>query len=187
LDSAETDGLVIQAYLKRNDPRDTLVSSKFKRLSELSGQKIGSSSRGRELQLKQLNGNIKVESIRGNIDTIIEKIENGEYDGAILALAGLKVLNLEKCAGEIFSLKDVLRTAGQGIVAIQWRAQDDHIKGILKEINDEETETCALAERSVLKTLSGDCDTAVGCTAILNKKDIECKAQLFSDDGTQVF
>ena len=187
LDSVETEGLVIQAYLKRNDPRDTLVSSKFKKLSEFNGQKIGSSSRRRELQLKQLNRNVKVESIRGNIDTRIKKIENGEYDGAILALAGLKVLNLEKYAKEIFSLKDFLPTAGQGIVAVQCRAQDNHIKKILKEINHKETETCALAERRFLKTLGGDCDTAVGCTAILNKKDIELKAQLFSDDGTKVF
>ena len=187
LDSVETDGLVIQAYIKRNDPRDTLVSSKFKKLSELNGQKIGSSSRRRELQLKQFNRNIKVESIRGNVDTRIKKIENGEYDGAILALAGLKVLNLEKYVKEIFSLKDFLPTAGQGIVAVQCRAQDDHIKKILREINHKETETCALAERSFLKTLGGDCDTAVGCTAILNKNSIELKAQLFSDDGTKVF
>ena len=127
-----------------------------------------------------------MESIRGNIDTRIKKLEEGKLDGIILAAAGVKSLNLEKYAKEIFSLKDFLPTAGQGIVAVQCRAQDDHIKKILKEINHKETETCALAERS-LKTLGGDCDTAVGCTAILNKKDIELKAQLFSDDGTKVF
>ena len=187
MDSIETEGLIIEAYLERNDPRESFVSKKYNKLSELHNGKIGSSSRRRELQLKQLNRNIKVESIRGNVDTRIKKIENGEYDGAILALAGLKVLNLEKYAKEIFSLKDFLPTAGQGIVAVQCRAQDDHIKKILKEINHKETETCALAERSFLKTLGGDCDTAVGCTAILNKKDIELKAQLFSDDGTKVF
>ena len=187
MDSVETDGLVIQAFLKRNDPRDTLVSTKFKKLSELNGKKIGSSSRRRELQLKQFNKNIKVESIRGNIDTRIKKIENGEYDGAILALAGLKVLKLEKYIKEIFSIKDFLPTAGQGIIAIQCRAKDEYIKNILKKINHKETETCALAERSFLKTLGGDCDTAVGCTATLNKKDIKLKAQLFSDDGNTVF
>ena len=96
LDSVETDGLVIQAYLKRNDPRDTLVSSKFKKLSELSGQKIGSSSRRRELQLKQLNRNIKVESIRGNIDTRINKVKEKKIDAIVLAAAGVKSLNLEK-------------------------------------------------------------------------------------------
>ena len=89
-----------------------------------------------------------------------EEIEEA-YAGDIIALAGLKVLNLEKYAKEIFSLKDFLPTAGQGIVAVQCRAQDDHIKKILKEINHKETETCALAERSFLKTLGGDCDTCL--------------------------
>ena len=187
MDSIETKGLVIQAYLKRNDPRESFISRKFKKLSELDNGKIGSSSRRRELQLKLFNKNIKVENIRGNIDTRIKKVETGEYDGAILALAGLKVLNLEKYAKEIFSIKDFIPTAGQGIVAVQCREDDKKTKEILKRINHKETEKCALAERSFLKTLGGDCDTAVGCSAILKKDNIELNAQLFSDDGKKVF
>jgi len=187
MDSIETKGLVIQAYLKRNDPRESFVSRKFKKLSELDNAKIGSGSRRRELQLKLFNKNIKVENIRGNIDTRIKKVETGEYDGAILALAGLKMLNLEKHAKEIFSIKDFLPTAGQGIIAVQCREDDENTKEILKKINHNETENCALAERSFLKTLGGDCDTAVGCFAILNKDNIELNAQLFSDDGEKVF
>ena len=187
MDSIETKGLVIQAYLKRNDPRESFVSKRFKRLSELDNAKIGSSSRRRELQLKLFNKKIKVENIRGNIDTRIKKVEKGEYDGAILALAGLKMLNLEKYAKEIFSIKDFIPTAGQGVIAVQCREDDEDIKEILKKINHNETEICALAERSFLKTLGGDCDTAVGCSAILNKNKIELKAQLFSDDGKKVF
>ncbi len=187
MDSIETKGLVIQAYLKRNDPRESFVSRKFKKLSELDNAKIGSGSRRRELQLKLFNKNIKVENIRGNIDTRIKKIETGEYDGAILALAGLKMLNLEKHAKEIFSIKDFIPTAGQGIIAVQCREDDENTKEILKKINHNETEKCALAERSFLKTLGGDCDTAVGCFAILNKDNIELNAQLFSDDGKKVF
>lgn len=187
MDSIETRGLVIQAYLKRNDPRESFVSKRFKRLSELDNAKIGSSSRRRELQLKLFNKKIKVENIRGNIDTRIKKVEKGEYDGAILALAGLKMLNLEKYAKEIFSIKDFIPTAGQGVIAVQCREDDEDIKEILKKINHNETEICALAERSFLKTLGGDCDTAVGCSAILNKNKIELKAQLFSDDGKKVF
>ena len=187
MDSIETKGLVIQAYLKRNDPRESFISRKFKKLSELDNGKIGSSSRRRELQLKLFNKNIKVENIRGNIDTRIKKVEAGEYDGAILALAGLKVLNLEKYAKEIFSTKDFIPTAGQGIVAVQCREDDKNTKEVLKRINHNETEKCALAERSFLKTLGGDCDTAVGCSAILKKDNIELNAQLFSDDGKKVF
>ena len=187
MDSVETRGLGIQAYIKRNDPRESFVSKKFANLSESKNAKIGSSSRRRELQLKSFNKNLKVESIRGNIDTRILKVEKGEYDGVILALAGLKMLKLEKYVKEIFSLKDFIPTAGQGIIAVQCRDDDEYIKKILRKINDKETEICALAERSFLKTLGGDCDTAVGCSAILKKDNIELNAQLFSDDGKKVF
>ena len=187
MDSVETEGLVIQAYIQRNDPRETLVSKKFKKISELNNAKIGSSSRRRELQLKLINKNIKVVNIRGNVDTRIKKIESGEYDGAVLAMAGLKVLNLENYVKEIFSLKDFLPTAGQGIIAVQCRDNDEEIKNILKKINHNETKICALAERSFLKTLGGDCDTAVGCSAVLKGNNIDLQAQLFSDDGKEVY
>ena len=187
MDSIETKGLVIKAYIKRNDPRETFVSKKFQKLKDLKNGKIGSSSRRRELQLKLINKNVRVENIRGNIDTRINKIQNGEYDGAILALAGLKTLNLGEYSKEIFPLTDFLPTAGQGIIAVQCREDDKYIIKILEKINHSETEVCALAERSFLKTLGGDCDTAVGCAAIINNKNIELKAQLFSDDGKKVF
>ena len=187
MDSIETKGLIIQAYIKRNDPRESFVSKKFKKLSDINSGKVGSSSRRRELQLKLINKKIKVENIRGNIDTRIKKIESGEYDGAILALAGLKMLKLEKYAKEIFSIKNFIPTAGQGIIAVQCREDDTYIKELLKKINHKETEICAVAERSFLKTLGGDCDTAVGCSAILNKDSIELNAQLFSDDGDKVY
>tara|TARA_Y100001936_G_scaffold215707_1_gene226400 strand:+ start:80 stop:1000 length:921 start_codon:yes stop_codon:yes gene_type:complete len=187
MDSIETKGLVIQAYIERNDPRESFVSKKFEKLSDLDHGKVGSSSRRRELQLKLINKNITVKNIRGNVDTRIKKVETGEFDGAILALAGLKTLNLEKYVKEIFSVKDFIPTAGQGIIAVQCRENDEYIKKILKKINHNETEVCALAERSFLKTLGGDCDTAVGCSAILKKNNIELNAQLFSDDGQKVF
>tara|TARA_B100000945_G_scaffold315459_1_gene314679 strand:- start:1209 stop:2129 length:921 start_codon:yes stop_codon:yes gene_type:complete len=187
MDSVETNGLVIEAYIKRNDPRESFVSKKYEKLSESKGAKIGSSSRRRELQLKLFNKDIKVENIRGNIDTRIKKIESGEYDGAVLALAGLKMLSLEKYAKEIFPIKDFVPTAGQGIIAVQCREEDSKIRKILRKINHTETEICALAERSFLKTLGGDCNTAVGCSAILKKNIIQLKAQLFSDDGKKVF
>ncbi len=187
MDSVETEGLTIQSYIKRNDPRESFVSKKFGKFSKLTNVKIGSSSRRRELQIKLLNSNIKVESIRGNIDTRINKIEKGEYDGAILALAGLKTLNLEKNIKEIFSIEKFIPTAGQGIIAVQCREKDENIKKILKKISHKETEICALTERSFLKTLGGDCDTAVGCFAILKENKIEVTAQLFSDDGKKVF
>ncbi len=187
MDSEETSGLIVYAYLERNDPRETFVSKNFSKFSDIKNGKIGSSSKRRELQLKLLNKNIKVENIRGNVDTRIEKIERGEYDGAILALAGLKTLNLENHIKQIFSLKEFIPTAGQGIIAVQCRENDEYIKKILKKINHDKTEICALAERSFLKTIGGDCNTAVGCLAILKGNNIDLEAQLFSDDGKEVY
>ena len=88
---------------------------------------------------------------------------------------------------QTFSTKDFIPTAGQGIIAVQCREDDEYTREVLKKINHNETEVCALAERSFLKTLGGDSDTAVGCSAILNGDNIEIKAQLFSDDGQKVF
>ena len=187
MDSFETKGLIIQAYIKRNDPRESFVSKKFNKLLELKKTKIGSSSRRRELQLKLFNKNITIVNIRGNVDTRVKKVMNGEYDGTILALAGLKTLNLESHVKEVFSEKEFIPTAGQGIIAVQCREEDEFIKKIIKKINHKETEMCALAERNFLKILGGDCDTAVGCIATLNKNILEVKAQLFSDDGKKVF
>ena len=105
MDSIETEDLTIQAYIKRNDPRESFVSKKFNKLSDIDNATIGSSSRRRELQLKLLNKNLKIENIRGNVDTRIKKIESGEYDGVVLALAGLKTLNLENYVKKYFQLK----------------------------------------------------------------------------------
>ena len=187
MDSDETKGLSVQAYIKRNDPRETFVSKKYTKLSELSNAKIGSSSRRRELQIKLINKNIKVKNIRGNIDTRIKKVETGEYDGAILAYAGLQTLKLEKYSREKLEIKDFIPAAGQGIIAVQCRDEDSKIIDILKKINHTDTKICALAERSFLKVLGGDCQTAVGCFATLKNKNINLRAQLFSDDGKKFF
>ena len=133
MDSEETNGLTIHAYLERNDARETFVSKSFNKISDIKEGKIGSSSKRRELQIKLLNKDIKVESIRGNVDTRIEKIEKGEYDGVIVALAGLKTLNLKNHIKQIFSLKEFIPTAGQGIIAVQCRQNDEDIEWNLHE------------------------------------------------------
>ena len=93
--SEEIESLNIAAYIERNDPRDVFVSLKFKNINELKRGVMGSSSRRRDLQLKKLNKDMKVKNIRGNIDTRIQKLKDGLYDGIILALAGIKTLKLE--------------------------------------------------------------------------------------------
>jgi hydroxymethylbilane synthase len=183
--SEEIPSLNIAAYIERNDPRDVFVSFKHSNLKELNGGVMGSSSRRRDLQLKLINKDVLVKNIRGNIDTRIQKLKDGLYDGIVLALAGIKTLKLEKNVKHIFSAEEMLPAVGQGIIAAQCRKDDTDIIKLLKKINNEETKQCAAAERSLLKTLGGDCDTAVGGLATIKKNELTLSAQLFSDSGDQ--
>jgi len=188
MESFEHKELIIGAFIKRNDPRDTLVSNKIKNLRELSEDTIiGSGSRRRELQLKKLNKNISVTSIRRNIDTRIKKVEENKFDAIILAAAGLKSLNLESKISFTFKTYEMLPAVGQGIIAVQCRKHDELIFDIIKKINDKETSLCAMAERKMLQTIGGDCETAVGGLAEIHNNDLKLKAQLFSDIGEDDF
>ena len=180
--------LTIGAYIKRNDPRDILVSNKIKKLSDLNSKvTIGSSSRRRELQLKKISKKIIVEDIRGNIDSRIKKLEEKNFDGIMLAAAGVKSLNLENKIGLIFKSEEVLPAAGQGIIAVQCRNNDNFILNLIKKINDKNTSICTLAEREMLKALGGDCETAVSGLAEISNNNLKLKAQLFSDSGDESF
>ena len=183
----EIPSLNIAAYIERNDPRDVFVSFKHSNLKELKDGIMGSSSRRRDLQLRLINKNILVKNIRGNIDTRIQKLKDGLYDGIVLALAGIKTLKLENNIQYIFSVEEMLPAVGQGIIAAQCRKNDINIIKLLQKINNEETKQCATAERSLLKTLGGDCDTAVGGLATIKNNELTLSAQLFSDSGDQNF
>jgi hydroxymethylbilane synthase len=183
----EVPSLSIAAYIKRNDPRDVFVSFKYSSFKELKDGVMGSSSRRRNLQLRLINKDILVKNIRGNIDTRIQKLKEGLYDGIVLASAGIKTLKLEENIKHIFSVEEMLPAVGQGIIAAQCRRDDTNIAKLLNKINNEETKQCALSERSLLKTLSGDCDTAVGGLAIIQNNELILSAQLFSDNGDQDF
>ena len=187
MESVTTKGLVIGSYIQRNDPREALLSTKYNSFRDLKNKIIGSSSRRRELQIKSINKDVIVKNIRGNIDTRVKKMNEGIYDGIILALAGVKNLKLEKNIKEIISTSEMLPAVGQGVIAVQCREQDEKIKNVLKSINNDETEQCAISERSMLKTIGGDCDTAAGGLATLIGNEILLKAQLFSDSGQESF
>ena len=188
METEQNKDLIIGAYIKRNDFRDVLISKKVKSLNELTkGVKIGSSSRRRELQLKKINKDISVLNIRGNIDTRIKKLKDEELDAIILAAAGVKSLHLENEIGLVFETSKILPAAGQGIIAVQCRKDDEPIKKILNKINDTKTSLCASAERKMLETIGGDCDTAIGGLAEINNGKLTLKAQLFSDEGDESF
>ena len=188
METVEDDKLTIGAFIKRNDFRDVIISSKIKSLEDLQRKiVIGSSSRRRELQLKKINKNISVINMRGNIDTRIKKIEQDKLDGIILAAAGVKSLNLENKIGFSFKIQEVLPAAGQGIIAVQYNKNDNTIKNFLRNINDQETEICARSERAMLNAIGGDCETAVGGLAVVENNNLKLTAQLFSDSGLKSY
>ena len=184
----ETVGLRTDTFLKRNDPREILISQKGKKLNELKiNSTIGTSSYRREFQIKKIRSDLNCKLIRGNVDTRIKKLNEGLYDAIILSYAGIKSLDLEDKITEIFSIEEIIPSAGQGIIALQCRNNDIEIISVLDSINDKETYLRAHAERNVLKVLEGDCETAIGTHAIVKGDQITLQAELFSLDGKQRF
>tara|TARA_Y100000996_G_scaffold405953_1_gene381743 strand:+ start:49 stop:966 length:918 start_codon:yes stop_codon:yes gene_type:complete len=184
----KTDGLIVDTFLERNDPREILVSTNKKKLKDLKPNAIiGTSSYRREFQIKNIRKDIKCKLIRGNVDTRIKKLNEGHYDAIILSYAGIQSLNIIDQISEIFSVEDLIPSAGQGIISLQCREDDSRIISILKKTNHKETHQRASAERNVLKVLEGDCETAVGAHAIIQGSEIILEAELFSLDGRSRF
>ena len=184
----ETSGLQTETFLERNDPREILITTNKKKLNDLKLKSIiGTSSFRREFQIKKLRSDLTCKIIRGNVDTRIKKLKNGDYDAIILSYAGIKNLNLENEIAEVFSVQEIIPSAGQGIIALQCREIDKDIISILKKVNHEETYKRAHAERNVLKVLEGDCQTAIGVYSKIDGEVIVVEAELFSIDGSQRF
>ncbi|MDC0054628.1 hydroxymethylbilane synthase [Candidatus Pelagibacter sp.] len=186
--SDETEGLLTNCFLERNDPREVLISKnkiKFKDLNQNSI--IGTSSFRREFQLKNKRGDLNYKLIRGNVDTRINKLNQNLYDAVILSCAGINSLNLNEHISEIFSIDEIIPSAGQGVIALQSKSDDEYIKNVLKKINHEKTFKSVQAERNVLKILEGDCETAVGAISLINNENITLEAELFSLDGKERF
>ena len=184
----ETEGLRTDTFLKRNDPREILITKDKKKLKELIADAvIGTSSYRREFQIKKIRTDLHCKLIRGNVDTRIKKLNDGLYDAIILSYAGIKSLTIEDKITEVFSTEEIIPSAGQGIIALQCRYNDEEIISVLDKINDYETFKRAHAERNVLKVLEGDCETAVGAHAIMDGDKITLEAELFSLDGNQRF
>jgi len=184
----ETKGLLSNFFLKRNDPREILISRDNNKLQDLKTKSIiGTSSLRREFQIKRLKKDVSFKLIRGNVDTRLKKLKEGLFDAIILSLAGIKSLELEKEVTQIFFTNEIIPSAGQGIICAQ--CKEDNLKTIelLNKIIDHDTFKCAVAERDVLKILEGDCETAVGTHATLGDNEITLEAELFSLDGSNRF
>ncbi|OMH41165.1 hydroxymethylbilane synthase [Desulfurobacterium indicum] len=179
------EGLKLLAFSHREDPRDAFLSNgkfTFKTLPE--GAKVGTSSLRRKAQLKRLRPDLKIEDLRGNVDTRIRKLKEGQYDAIILAAAGVKRLGFDAEIDEILSPDIMIPSVSQGILGIEGRENDLKIEKIVRDvINDENSELAAAVERAFLKTVEGGCQVPMGCYAEVKEKGIYVRAFIASLDG----
>ena len=151
-------GLHHAAFLKREDPRDALVSKSGKDFFSLeAGSRVGTSSPRREAQIRTARPDLRVLPLRGNVDTRLRKLKEGEFDAIVLASAGLKRLGLEKDITERFKPSILLPSPAQGVLCLTVRENDGDSWEALRPLEDPETRTCAEAERNFLKVLQGGC------------------------------
>jgi hydroxymethylbilane synthase len=176
--------LCIGALLKRADARDALVSRDGLTLAELpEGARIGSDSRRRAAQLLAIRPDLRIEGIRGNVDTRLRKVESGDYDGVALAIAGLDRLGLRERAAQVFDTKTVIPAPGQGAIAVQCRADDFATRDLLARIDDADTRAATDAERAFLAVLGAGCRLPVGAHATVNGDHIILHAVIADEAG----
>ena len=186
--SEETEGLLTDCFLERNDPREILISKENKHLKDLAPNSvIGTSSFRREFQIKKIRNDLDCKLIRGNVDTRLRKLNDNLYDAIILSYAGINSLGLNKNISQTFSTSEIIPCAGQGVIALQCRKNDKELIKLLKKVNHQSTNNSIKAERNVLKVLEGDCETAVGVFASIDGNRINLEAELFSLDGSKRF
>ncbi|MED1917237.1 hydroxymethylbilane synthase [Brevibacillus sp. DP1.3A] len=183
------EGLVIGAIPKRVDPRDVLLSKDGKTLDELpQGALVGTSSLRRSAQILAHRPDIQIESLRGNIDTRMRKLEEGNFDAIILAAAGLERVNFEGNISQFLPVEISLPAVGQGALAIECRADDEETLALLKQFDDALTRLAVTAERSFLHKLQGGCQVPIGAYATIGENnEITLTGMVGSPDGKQMF
>lgn len=182
------DGLMIAAVTKRLDPGDALVSNRFSSFSELpQGARVGTSSLRRRAQLLCVRPDLTMIDLRGNVNTRLRKLDEGEYDAIVLAVAGLKRLGFADRIREVLPQTMVLPAVGQGALAIETRADDKETRDMLAFLRDDETICCAEAERSFLARVEGGCQVPVGVYATAEGDDLKVEAVIASLDGRRSY
>lgn len=177
-------GLIIAGHLPREDPRDALISLKAASLAELpQGAVIGSSSVRRQAMLLNKRPDLKMVLFRGNVDTRLRKVAEGQVDATILAIAGLKRLGLDGNARHVFSVEEMLPAAAQGAIGIELRTDDSRTRALVEAIDHRETALTVAVERAFLATLDGSCRTPIGALAERNGTSIKFTGCVLSLDG----
>jgi hydroxymethylbilane synthase len=181
------DGLALTAFLPREDVRDAFLSPKAKTLMDLPhGAVVGSSSLRRQAMIKRLRPDIDVVMYRGNLQTRLRKLAEGEVDATLLAYAGLRRLGLEGEVTSLLETEDFLPAVGQGAICIESREGDERTLEMLQAIHDRETQIRLDAERAFLAVLDGSCRTPIGGLALLNGDELTLKGTVLKPDGSEV-
>jgi hydroxymethylbilane synthase len=181
-------GLALSAFLPREDPRDAFISRKAKTLRELPvGAVIGTASLRRQALVKRSRPDLAVVPLRGNVETRLRKIEAGEADATLLAVAGLKRLGLLTAATCLLSVDEFLPAVGQGAIGIETRADDTATRALVATINDPDTATALAVERAFLAVLDGSCRTPIGGHARVTGEVVRFRGMVAKPDGSAAF
>jgi hydroxymethylbilane synthase len=180
-------GLTIGAVLERGDPRDALVSRGGLSLADLpDGARVGTDSRRRSVQALAMRPDLRLESIRGNVDSRVRKAESGEYDAVILAAAGLERLGLLTKAVQVFDVDEMLPAVGQAVLAVECRAGDEALLRLLAKVDHAPTRGAITAERAFLERLGAGCRLPVGAFGEMSGGLLRLRGVIGTDDG-QIF
>ena len=181
------ENLLISAILKRANPQDVFISKNKKKLEDFTENEIiGSSSLRRKAQLLKLNPKLNVIDIRGNVDTRIKKMERGEYDGLILAAAGIERLGLDNYITEFISNSDILSAPGQGAIAVEIKKDNIQLKKITSSINDEFSRVTTSTERSFMKLMGGGCNYPIAALSTVKNDKILIDGLVINLNGTKL-
>jgi hydroxymethylbilane synthase len=182
------EGLMLAACLRREDVRDVFISRKARSVSELpQGAVVGTASLRRQAMVKRLRPDVSTVVLRGNVETRLRKLEAGEVDATLLALAGLKRLGLADKATALLDAQDFLPAVGQGAITIEARADDARTCEFLAKIDHEDTSVALACERAFLAVLDGSCRTPIAGHAVLDGDSISFRGMILRPDGSEAF
>ncbi len=180
-------GIGYGAFVKREDPRDVLISKSGSKFFELpAGSLVGTGSPRREAQIRAVRSDLKVAPLRGNVDTRLRKLKEGECDAIVIAAAGLKRLGRGNEATEFLDPEIILPAPAQGVLCVTLRVEDQELKKTLSLLDDGPTRICAEAERSFLRTLQGGCRIPVGALATLEGDTLHLSGVIAHPNGEQI-
>jgi len=180
------DGLVLTAFLEREDPRDALIAHNVGSVADLPrGAVVGTASLRRQALMKRLRPDLSIVTLRGNVETRLKKIEDGAADATLLALAGLKRLGLERAASAILSVDEFLPAVGQGAIGIETRADDSKTRELLAAIDHADTGQALAAERAFLAVLDGSCRTPIAGHATISQGALRFRGMIVRPDGSE--